>query len=117
MRARWPIPQRCQLEAKCGPPIISGDPAVGERLKNFGASKGRRLVQSVDFLPEIEKYRQIKKRLFRPERHRRPIEIGLVLQLWHPDKKHVVYLAVLKAHRTRDAAHLFDHRPLARNWG
>src|SRR6266436_1469379 len=100
MRARRPIRQRCQLEAKCSSPIISGDPAVGERLKNFGASKGRRLVQSVNFLPEIEKYRQVKKRLFGPERHRRPVEIGLVLQLRHPDKKHVVYLAVLESHRT-----------------
>src|SRR4029077_18095597 len=117
MRARRPIRQRCQLQAKCSPPIISRDPAVGEGLKNFGASKGRRLVQSVDFLPEIEKYRQIKKCLFGPERHRRAVEIGLVLQLRHPDKKYIVYLAVLESHRARDAAHLFDHRALARNWG
>src|SRR5205823_14665379 len=100
MRTRRPVCQRCQLEAKCSLPIVSGDPAIGERLKNFRASKGSRLVQCVDFLPQIEKHRQIKKCLFRTERDGRPSDHSLVLQLRHAEKKHVVYFPILEPYRT-----------------
>ena len=118
MRARGPVCQRCQFDAKCCLPIIGADPAICEGLKNLSAGKrGHRLVQCIDFVPEVEQYRQVKKGLFRSQRSGRPGERGIMLQLWHPEEKDVVYLPVLESHGTSDAAHVLKHRGLAWSWG
>src|SRR6266550_4285320 len=95
-------------------------PALADSITGSVRSKDgqccHRLVQCIDFVSEVEQYRQVKKGLFRSQRSGRPGERGIMLQLWHPEEKDVVYLPVLESHGTSDAAHVLKHRGLAWSW-
>src|SRR5439155_22078581 len=54
----------------------------------------------------------IEERLFGSKRSRRPGECYVLLQLRHPQKKQIVYFAVLEARHPRNSSHFFQHSSL-----
>src|SRR5437762_10800621 len=68
--ARRPVRYRSELDTERGFPIIGCNPVVGEGLKNplHSAADAWRQVEFVDFFPEIEQHRKIKKRLLASKR-------------------------------------------------